>query len=114
VKPPAPLAADFKETAAWKEGDGWKIAKPDDAQLRGKWWELYGDPTLNELEEQVDPSNQSLTMTPGFLADKLATLLASHTLAGAYCYSSWRTSSLYRSCGTGDIGERSRAILWVI
>jgi hypothetical protein len=55
VKPPAPLAPGFKETTDWKEGDGWKIAKPDDVQLRGKWWELYGDPTLNELEEQVAP-----------------------------------------------------------
>jgi outer membrane protein TolC len=60
VKPPAPLAPGFKETTDWKEGDGWKIATPNDSLLRGKWWELYGDPTLNELEEQVDPSNQTL------------------------------------------------------
>jgi len=60
VKPAAPLAPSFKETTNWKEGDGWRIASPDDAQLRGKWWELYGDAKLNELEEQVDPSNQTL------------------------------------------------------
>jgi NodT family efflux transporter outer membrane factor (OMF) lipoprotein len=60
VKPAAPLAPSFKETTDWKEGDGWKIAKPDDAQLRGNWWELYGDAKLNELEEQVDPSNLTL------------------------------------------------------
>jgi NodT family efflux transporter outer membrane factor (OMF) lipoprotein len=60
VKPPAPLAPSFKERTDWKEGDGWKIAKPDDAQLRGNWWELYGDAKLNELEVQVDPSNETL------------------------------------------------------
>jgi NodT family efflux transporter outer membrane factor (OMF) lipoprotein len=60
VKPAAPLAPDFEETIDWKVGDGWKVAKPDEAQLRGKWWELYGDSTLNELEEQVEPSNQTL------------------------------------------------------
>ncbi len=60
VKPAAPLAPAFKETTDWKEGDGWKIAKPNDALLRGKWWVLYGDAKLNELEEQVDPSNQTL------------------------------------------------------
>ena len=60
VKPAAPLAPTFKETTDWKEGDGWKIAKPEDALLRDKWWELYGDATLNELEEQVEPSNQTL------------------------------------------------------
>jgi outer membrane protein TolC len=63
VKPTAPLAPGFKETTAWKEGDGWKIAKPDEALPRGKWWELYGDAKLNELEEQVDPSNQTLKIT---------------------------------------------------
>jgi NodT family efflux transporter outer membrane factor (OMF) lipoprotein len=60
VKPSAPLAPSFKETTNWKEGDGWKIAEPNDALLRGKWWELYGDAKLNKLEEQVDPSNQTL------------------------------------------------------
>jgi NodT family efflux transporter outer membrane factor (OMF) lipoprotein len=60
VKPTAPLAPGFKETTDWKEDDGWSIAKPEDALLRGKWWELYGDEKLNELEEQVDSSNQTL------------------------------------------------------
>ena len=50
----------FKETAQWKPTDGWKIAEPHDEALRGKWWELYGDSKLNELEEQVEPSNQTL------------------------------------------------------
>jgi NodT family efflux transporter outer membrane factor (OMF) lipoprotein len=61
VKPAAPPAPDlFKEASDWKEGDGWKIARPEDALVRGKWWELYGDARLNELEEQVDPSNETL------------------------------------------------------
>jgi NodT family efflux transporter outer membrane factor (OMF) lipoprotein len=60
VKPPAPMAPTFKETTDWKEGDGWKIAKPEDALVRDKWWELYGDAKLDELEGQVEPSNQTL------------------------------------------------------
>jgi NodT family efflux transporter outer membrane factor (OMF) lipoprotein len=40
--------------------EGWKIADPEDAELRGKWWEIYGDQTLNELEERVANSNQSI------------------------------------------------------
>ena len=60
MKPNAPVAPAFKETSEWKEGDGWKVAQPNDTALRGKWWELYGDTKLNELEEQVDPSNQTL------------------------------------------------------
>ncbi len=60
VKPSAPLTPGFKETTDWKEADGWKTANPEDALVHGKWWELYADAKLNELEEQVDPSNQTL------------------------------------------------------
>src|SRR3954452_23908388 len=49
-------------TGAFKEAppEGWKRAQPSDAVLRGKWWELFGDPALNALEEQVSVSNQNL------------------------------------------------------
>jgi len=60
TKPIAPAPPVFKETTEWKEGDGWKIAQPNDAGLKGKWWESYNDPQLNALEEQVDLSNQTL------------------------------------------------------
>jgi NodT family efflux transporter outer membrane factor (OMF) lipoprotein len=38
----------------------WKQAQPSDALARGKWWEIYNDPELNALEEQVSISNQNL------------------------------------------------------
>ena len=60
VKPTAPLAPSFKETTDWKEGDGWKVAKPEDTSVRGKWWKLYGDPKLNELERQLNAANPDL------------------------------------------------------
>jgi NodT family efflux transporter outer membrane factor (OMF) lipoprotein len=60
TKPDVPPAPTFKESSERQAGDGWKVAEPSDTALRGKWWELYGDTKLNELEEQVDPSNQTL------------------------------------------------------
>jgi NodT family efflux transporter outer membrane factor (OMF) lipoprotein len=51
---PAPPTDTFKEL------DGWKTAQPSDQTIRGKWWELFGDPQLNALEEQVTVSNQDL------------------------------------------------------
>jgi NodT family efflux transporter outer membrane factor (OMF) lipoprotein len=54
TKPSVPAAPEYSEV------DGWKQAKPSDALIRGKWWELFGDPQLNALEEQVGPANQSL------------------------------------------------------
>ena len=40
--------------------EGWKEAQPSDGVLRGKWWEIFGDPALNALEEQVNISNQNV------------------------------------------------------
>jgi len=28
--------------------------------LRGKWWEIYNDPELNALEEQLNVNNQNI------------------------------------------------------
>ncbi|MGZ3238842.1 MAG: efflux transporter outer membrane subunit [Burkholderiaceae bacterium] len=46
--------------AAFKESAGWKMAEPRDQEIHGKWWEIYNDPLLNSLEEQVSISNQNL------------------------------------------------------
>ncbi len=53
---------DLAIEAAYKEAPpaGWKTAAPADALRRGAWWEIFGDATLNDLEKQVDVSNQSL------------------------------------------------------
>lgn len=45
---------------AFRENADWKTAQPADATLRGTWWELFNDPDLNALEQQVDISNQTL------------------------------------------------------
>ena len=62
VKPTAPMAPGFKEQPpeSFKESDGWKTAQPRDQALRGNWWEIFGDPQLNALEEEVTISNQDL------------------------------------------------------
>ena len=41
-------------------GGGWQPATPSDGMLRGKWWEIYQDPRLNQLEERIAPYNQAL------------------------------------------------------
>ena len=48
--------------ARFKEGD-WVVARPADAAPKGKWWEIFNDPVLNGLEEQVAVSNQTLAAT---------------------------------------------------
>jgi len=65
VTPAAPAPApEYKESspAAYTNApDGvWKPAQPQDAMLKGKWWEVFNEPELNALEEQLDINNQNI------------------------------------------------------
>ena len=61
-RPDVATPAAYKELppANTPEASIFKVAQPSDSSLRGKWWEVYNDPELNDLEEQVDKSNQSI------------------------------------------------------
>jgi NodT family efflux transporter outer membrane factor (OMF) lipoprotein len=41
-------------------GGAWQPANPSDGMLKGKWWEIYQDPRLNDLEARVDSTNVQL------------------------------------------------------
>ncbi|WP_158792104.1 efflux transporter outer membrane subunit [Granulicella sp. L60] len=55
----------FKETVPQQSSDGttWIPATPQDATLRGNWWELYQEPELNTLEEKLNTSNQNIAQS---------------------------------------------------
>lgn len=64
-RPGAPSAPAFKEGAVPMPppnppNGGWKQVSPNDSALRGNWWEMYNDPQLNQLEERLAISNQTL------------------------------------------------------
>ena len=61
--PPAPQAPapEYKESPTqFKEAQTWTVAQPSDSKLKGKWWEIFNDPELNALEEQLDINNQNI------------------------------------------------------
>ena len=60
---PEPAPAQYKENQQGSpeaQSNGWRPANPQDALIRGKWWEVFGDPELNGLEEQVIVNNQTI------------------------------------------------------
>jgi len=59
TKPSVPTAAAFKELtpAQFPVTDGWKTAMPGDDRIRGRWWEVFQQPELNALEEQITVTN---------------------------------------------------------
>jgi len=42
------------------QGGAWQPANPSDGMLKGKWWEIYQDPQLNQLEDRIDSANVQL------------------------------------------------------
>ena len=45
---------------AFKELGDWKPSEPADTLDRGPWWQIFKDPVLEQLEQQIDVSNQTL------------------------------------------------------
>jgi NodT family efflux transporter outer membrane factor (OMF) lipoprotein len=59
------LAPDSKvpETpaaSAYKENGIWTVSTPQDSLPRGAWWQVYGDATLNGLEDAIETANPTL------------------------------------------------------
>ncbi len=54
-------APNYKEsTVNFHDTEGWKVASPQDAMIRGNWWEIFNEPELNTLEEQLNVNNETL------------------------------------------------------
>src|SRR5258708_279907 len=67
VTPSVPLTPAYKEKSPETIGSEtsenagqWKVAQPGDQTIRSKWWETFGDPQLDALEDDVTAANQTL------------------------------------------------------
>jgi NodT family efflux transporter outer membrane factor (OMF) lipoprotein len=62
--PAVPTPPAFKEAApaAYSAAPpgSWQPAQPQDAELKGKWWEMFNEPELNALEDQLNIDNQNI------------------------------------------------------
>ena len=48
--PPAATAPNYKEsTVNFQDQEGWKVASPQDAMIRGKWWEVFNEPERRQV-----------------------------------------------------------------
>ncbi len=66
VRPAAPAPPEFKESTPVKYSNAppgtWQPANPQDTVLRGKWWEMFQEPELNALEDQLNINNQDIIL----------------------------------------------------
>jgi NodT family efflux transporter outer membrane factor (OMF) lipoprotein len=60
--PVVPMADSFKEATPtdYQTAGIWRQAVPSDTVPRGKWWQMFGDPELDRLEDALTVSNQNL------------------------------------------------------
>lgn len=56
----------------YKEAKNWKIAAPKDELSHGAWWTVFHDAKLNQLESQLDISNQNIAAAAAQYQQSLA------------------------------------------
>ncbi len=101
--PPSVTAPNFKEsTVNFKDAEGWKVASPQDAMIRGKWWEVLSEPELNALEEQLDLNNQNIRVS-------FENFMAARAVIAEARSQYWPTitvgTSFNRSRGSSNVGN---------
>src|SRR5882724_7026300 len=100
---PPPIA--YKELPKDSQNPGdWKVAQPQDAMLHGKWWEIYHDPKLNALEEQLNINNQNIRQSfENFMEARTLVAQARSQLFPAVAFA----PSYQRSSSSGNLGNSS-------
>ena len=108
----APPASYKESPTQFADSDGWKVAQPQDAMLRGKWWEIYNDPELNALEDQLNINNQNIKQFfENFMEAR--TLIAQArsqlypTVSVGPSYTRSRSSSNLRNTASANTGSES-------
>jgi NodT family efflux transporter outer membrane factor (OMF) lipoprotein len=116
-RPSARVTPTYKEspTDNPQELPNWKTAQPSEGQIRGNWWEIYNDPQLNALEEQVNISNQNvLSAEAQFREARYAVRIARSALfpivSTAPSYLAARTSSTLFNVKAGNLTSGVRTI----
>ncbi|OZI71918.1 efflux transporter outer membrane subunit [Bordetella genomosp. 12] len=58
-RPASAIPAHYKE-ASTAPASQWQAAQPAEDALRGPWWQVFGDPGLDALQEEAQAANQDL------------------------------------------------------
>jgi NodT family efflux transporter outer membrane factor (OMF) lipoprotein len=90
-RPAFDTVPDYKETGDWKQSE------PNDALSRGPWWKIFNDDELDQLEAQIDITNQNVKAAEA--AFEQARALVSQARAGF-----WPTIAATFSAQRGQAG----------
>ena len=99
-RPAIAQTANYKE--APEAAATWFAAAPADTWQRGPWWQLFGDPVLSGLLEQVEVSNQNVAAAVAGYAQAQALVRQERA---AFFPSLSLDASTTRSGGGGSLGK---------
>ena len=103
-RPAMPIPPDYKEAGTWIP------AKPAYADTRrGPWWEVFGDPQLNALEEKVTSANQNLKAA---LAHYQAACAVAAIARSAYFPTVQGIANVSREQTSGNIANKNTVSLY--
>lgn len=114
--PPVTQApAAYKEAPPPSSADAglWQLAQPQDAALRGNWWEIFQDPELNALEDQLNINNQNIKRYfENFMQARAIVRQARAqyfpTFGTSPSFSRQRSSSNLQNSTTANVGRQSQ------
>ena len=100
------------DVSSFKEAKGWVPAAPADALDRGPWWQLFGDPVLDQLAARVEVSNQnvaaavaSYAQARALVRQQQASLFPTVSLTGGASRSGSNSGSGSASRTNGGVGN---------
>lgn len=111
--PPAPVASNYKESPVnFQDTQGWKVANPQDAMLRGKWWQVFNDAQLNSLEDQLEINNQNIKEYFQNFMEARALIAEAHaqywpTVTASPSWSRSKSSGTLTNSPTANTGQTS-------
>jgi NodT family efflux transporter outer membrane factor (OMF) lipoprotein len=113
-RPPAPVPQTYKEAPpeSWK-GTAWQQAQPSDGAAKGKWWEIYKDPELDSLEDQVNISNQNVLLAAAQFEEardavRVARSELFPTIGASPSYTNLRSSGTEFNVSAGNLTGETR------
>jgi len=112
--PVAQAPAAYKESPAKFSDNGpWRVAEPEDEKVRRNWWEIFNEPEMNSLEDQLNINNQNIKRFFENFMEARALVREARaqyfpTLSTGPSYSRQRSSANLRNSTTANVGQTSQ------
>lgn len=104
--------------AVYKEAQDWLPAAPADTLDRGPWWQLFGDPLLNQMAASIEVNNQNVAVAAAnyaqaraLVAEQRAALFPSVDLTAGATRSGAGTATNQAGANVSTVGNQYRTAL---